>query len=229
MSRRARAVAFLVVAVACAAVAASIADGYGASLAGQFGELRPVVVTAAELRRNEAVGSRDLRRLEVRRVPGSFVPPDALASPEEAVGRAPVTRVPAGSYLLASQLRVPRAKEEERSRTRLESGRRPVEIAVTGAEALAATGEPPEGSRVDVVVTSEPGPGASGRTRIAADGVELLALRESGGVGGDDPALGAGGEWSATLALTRAEALRLIQAENFARQVRLMPHLDDRR
>ena len=33
------------------------------------------------------------------------------------------------------------------------------------------------------------------------------------------------GDWRATLALTRSQALRLIQAENFARQVRLMPHV----
>ncbi|HZA89509.1 MAG TPA: SAF domain-containing protein, partial [Solirubrobacterales bacterium] len=85
MSRRARAVAFLVVAVACAAVAASIADGYGADVAGQFGELRPVVVTGAELRPRQPVGPGDLRRLEVRRIPARFVPPDALASPDEAV------------------------------------------------------------------------------------------------------------------------------------------------
>ena len=32
------------------------------------------------------------------------------------------------------------------------------------------------------------------------------------------------GAWTATLALTRPQALRLIQAENFARQVRLIAH-----
>jgi hypothetical protein len=61
MSRRARAVAFLAVAVACAAVAASIADGYGASVAGQFGDLQPVVVTGAELRPKQPLGPGDLR------------------------------------------------------------------------------------------------------------------------------------------------------------------------
>ena len=101
-----------------------------------------------------------------------------------------------------------------------------MEIAVDGAEAFAATGGSPEGSRVDVVVTTEPGPGATGRTRVAAEGVELLALSDGAGSADlEEPALGAGGAWSATLALTRPEALRLIQAENFARQVRLMPHL----
>lgn len=227
MSRRGRAVAFLVVAVACAAIAASIANGYGSSVANQFGELRPVVVSAAELPRGEPIGPGEVRRLEVRRVPVRFAPPDALGSAQEAIGRAPATAIPAGSYVLASQLRAPRSKEPRPGRARLDSGRRPVQIAVTGAEALAATGASPAGSRVDVVVTTEPGPGAKGRTYIAARGVELLALQEDGGgLGGEEPALGAGGEWSATLALTRAEALELIQAENFARQVRLMPHLD---
>jgi hypothetical protein len=76
-------------------------------------------------------------------------------------------------------------------------------------------------------VTTEPGPGAQGRTRIAAEGVELLALSEgAGSADPEQPALGAGGDWSATLALSRPQALRLIQAENFARQVRLMPHLE---
>jgi pilus assembly protein CpaB len=225
MSRRGRAIAFLLVALACAAVAASIAGGYGSSVAGQFGNLRAVVVTAAELRSGEVIGPGDLRRLEVRRVPARFVPPDALSSPDEAVGHAIATPLPSGSYLLASQLRTPRSGKA-RPRARLEAGRRPVEIAADGAEALAATGGSPEGSRVDVVVTTEPGPGAKGRTRIAAEGVELLALSEGGGAADpDQPALGAGGAWSATLALTRRQALRLIQAENFARQVRLMPHV----
>ncbi|MGH2990013.1 MAG: hypothetical protein ACRDMA_09140, partial [Solirubrobacterales bacterium] len=132
--------------------------------------------------------------------------------------------VPAGAYLLASQLRAPRSRDGG-TRPRLERGRRPVEIAVTGAEALGATGRSPEGSRVDVVVTTEPGPGGKGRTHVAAEGVVLLALREGGGGlgGGGDAALGAAGDWSATLALSRAESLKLIQAENFARQVRLLP------
>jgi Flp pilus assembly protein CpaB len=226
MSRRGRAIAFLLVALACAAIAASIAGGYGSSVAGQFGNLRPVVVTAAELRSDDAIGPADLRGLEVRRVPARFVPPDALTSPDEALGRAVATPVPAGSYLLSSQLRSPRSRDE-RPRARLAAGRRPVEIAVDGAEALAATGGSPEGSRVDVVVTTEPGPGAQGRTRIAAEGVELLALTEgAGSADPEQPALGAGGDWSATLALSRPQALRLIQAENFARQVRLMPHLE---
>jgi Flp pilus assembly protein CpaB len=223
MSRRARAVAFLVVAIACAALAAVIADGYGASVASQYGELRPVLVAARDLQRHDVLDPRAVERgVELRRVPESFVPPDALASPEDAFGRAPGVTIPAGSYLLASQLEAP-APSGKKSQPRIGAGLRPVEIAVTGAEALMAIGGSPEGTTVDVVVTTEPNVGSEGRTFIAAPAVELLALREGGGVGSGEEGLGSSGTWSATLALTRDQALRLIEAENFARQVRLMP------
>ncbi len=221
MSRRGRAVAMLVAALACAAGAAAIAGDYGASVADRFGELRPVLVASRPLPRHAAIKPRDAARaLEVRRVPARFVPPDALASASEAIGRAPAAAIPAGSYVLASQL-----AEQRRAGSgdpKLVAGRRPVEIEVTGAGALAATGRSPDGTRVDVVVTTEPDTGARGRTFVAAKGVELLALTEGGTDESGDPLPGPEA-WTATLALTRAQALRLIQAENFSRQVRLLP------
>jgi hypothetical protein len=94
-------------------------------------------------------------------------------------------------------------------------GRRPVEIEVDGAGALAAAGAQPGGTRVDVLVTTEPtGPGA-GRTYLAAARVPLLALRPS--AEGDES------RSAATLGLTRRQALRLIEAESFARRVTVIP------
>jgi Flp pilus assembly protein CpaB len=224
MSRRGRAAVFGVVAIACAALAAMVADSYGTSVASQYGELRPVLVASRDLPSGEVIGADYLgRRLEVRRVPASFVPPDALATLGDAVGRAPAAPVPAGSYLLDAQFEQPR-RRRLRNEPAIANGLRPVEIAVTGAEALAATGHSPEGTRVDVVVTTEPDVGEDGRTFVAAEAVELLALTQSGGVGGGEE-IGGAPSWSATLALTRDQALRLIEAENFARQVRLMPHV----
>jgi Flp pilus assembly protein CpaB len=221
VSRRARAVAMLLAALACAAAAAAIAGDYGANVADRFGELRPVLVASQPLPRRTAIRPRDAaRHLVVRRVPAHFVPPNALSSTAEAIGRAPAAAIPAGSYVLASQLEEPRQKGPERSR--IGPGRRPVEIEVTGAAALAATGRSPEGARVDVVVTTEPDTGGRGRTFVAAEGVELLALTEGGTDEAGDPLPGPEA-WTATLALTRSQALRLIQAENFSRQVRLLP------
>jgi len=214
MSRRGRALAFLTGALLAAGLAALIADTYGSRLASGYGPLRPVVVLAAELRAGRAVGPEEISAvLEVRRVPARFVPPGALTAPGDALGLAPTATLPAGSYLLATQLRPPR----RRSSPGLGGDRRPVEISVSGAAALLAAGPAPAGRRVDVVVTTEPSGSGPGRTYVAAAGVPLIAL----GPGADGP--GPGGLSAATLALTRQQALRLIAAESFARKLTLMP------
>ncbi|HWC07651.1 MAG TPA: SAF domain-containing protein [Solirubrobacterales bacterium] len=210
MNRRRRSLGFLLAAGVAAATAAAIADGYGESVARGYGELRPVVVAAADLPADEPV---DPAALELRRVPVRFAPPGSLGSPAEAVGMEPAARVPAGSYLLAAQLRPPSASGE--SGGELGNGRRPVEIAVNGADALLVTGEQPVGSAVDVLVTTEPSGAGAGRTYVAASGVPLLAL----GPGEE----GAGGAAAATLGLTRRQALALIDAQSFARRVTVLP------
>jgi hypothetical protein len=58
---------------------------------------------------------------------------------------------------------------------------------------------------------------------VAAPAVELLDLRAADEATGADIAPGpASDTWIATLALTRGQALRLIQAESFARSIRLI-------
>jgi Flp pilus assembly protein CpaB len=214
MSRRKRALGFLLLALVAAAAAAAIADGYGSRIAGRYGPLRAVVVVATDLPRGRPIRPADVATgLSVRRVPERFVPSGALASPAEALGLVPEATLSAGSYLLAAQLRVPR---HGRPRARgLSGGRRPVEISVSGADALLGMGPAAPGTKVDVVVTGEPGPLGRGRTYIAAPAVPLLALSQ--GVEGP------GGTAAATLGLTREQALRLIAADSFARKVTLLP------
>jgi Flp pilus assembly protein CpaB len=216
VSRRARAIAFLLLALLSAALAAGIANGYGARVAEGYGPLRSVVVAARSLRAGAILGPADLATaLTLRRVPASFVPPTALDVATDALGLAPAAPIPAGSYLLAAQLRPPHSGR--RPGAALGPSRHPVEITVTGAEALFATGAAPHGSRVDVVVSTEPSGPGPGRTYVAASGVPLLSL----GPGADGP--GPGGASAATLGLTKAEALRLIAAESYARKLTLLP------
>ena len=225
MSRRARAIGFAAAAIACAAMAAALAGGYRSDVESQLGPLRPVVVARARLPARRALRPAEARRLlEVRRIPERFAPTGALTAPDQAVGRAPAVAIPPASYLLASELRDPGKRRRANGSSLLGAGREPVEITVTGADALAAAGSDPAGGRVDVIVTTEPGPGGGrGRTYVAAQDVRLLSLaRSSDGDGGGLPGTAAD-PWKATLALTRSQALRLIQAENFARQVRLIP------
>jgi Flp pilus assembly protein CpaB len=216
MSRRRRALAFLLLAFLAAAVAAAIADGYGASAVRGYGPLRPVVVLGAKIAAGQPIGPEEVAStLAVRRVPDRFVPPGALVAPEEALGLIARAPLPAGSYLLGTQLGI--ASKAGRQGPSLMGGRRPVEIAVSGADALLAAGPSPPGSRVDVVVTSEPAGAGPGRTYVAAPHVPLLALRP----GSEGP--GPGTTAAATLGLTKSQALRLIAAESFARKVTLLP------
>ena len=214
MSRRTRALGFLLTALVMAGAAAVVANGYGDSVVRGYGELRPVLVASSQLQAGKPIDpGTAAEKLEVRRVPARFAPPGALTAPAEAIGLAPAAVVPPGSYLLASQLRSPAA---DRPAAALGSDRRPVEIAVSGAGALAAFGPPPVGSKVDVVVTTEPSGSGDGRTYVAAPAVPLLGLAP--GVEGAEAETA-----TATLGLTRAQALRLIDAESFARRVTLIP------
>jgi Flp pilus assembly protein CpaB len=214
VSRRGRALAFGVAALFAAAGAATIADGYGDSVARGYGELRPVLVTGSELPAGKAIDpGLAAKALEVRRVPVRFVPPGALRAPAEAVGLVPAADIAAGSYLLVSQLRLPRPAGAPAGN--LGRGRRPGEIAVSGAAALLVGGGNPVGAPVDVIVTTEPSGSGTGRTYVAAAGVPLLALAP----GSEGPE----GSAAATLGLTRPQALRLIAAESFARRVTILP------
>ncbi len=216
MSRRRRALGFLLLAFVAAAGAATLAERYGASAVRGYGPLRPVVVLGAEIAAGRRIGPREIGSvLTVRRVPARFTPPGALAVPEEALGQVARTPLPAGSYLLRGQLGV--ITKEKDDTDRLSGDRRPVEILVSGADALLAAGPAPNGSKVDVVVTSEPAGAGAGRTYVAAAHVPLLGLRP----GPEGP--GPGASAAATLGLTKGQALRLIAAESFARELTLLP------
>lgn len=213
MSRRGRAAGFLSAALLAAVGAAAIADGYGDRVVQGYGQLRPVLVAAADLPAKKEIDPRvAAEKLEVRRVPIRFAPPGALAAAREAVGLVPAVSVPAGSYLVAGQLR---SAHLPSGGPVLGRGRRPVEIVVSGAGALSALGVQPVGSKVDVVVTTEPDGSGSGRTYVAAPAVPLLGL----GPGGE----GGAGEATVTLGLTKPQALRLIAAQSFARRVTVLP------
>ena len=218
MSRRAKAVGFAVLAVLCAVASASIATGYRESVDAQLGELRVVAVVTATLERGDKLDRRTLARsVELREVPERFAPPDALAEPAAAIGRRLLAAVPSGSYLVASVLRVPGPGPGEQPR--FNGDLQPVEITVSGAGSLAAMGDP-AGTRVDVVVAGEPVTGGRARVRVVAAGVRLVALTPAS----PEEATAAGEDsWNATLALRRGEALDLIEAENFAREIRLIP------
>ena len=137
-----------------------------AARAGAGGRARPACGRAAL----------DAARSRVRRVPARFVPPDALgAAAERRPAPAPPCRSRAGGYLTAGLLGGGGGPSP--AAAALGRGERAVEVGVSGG---GLGKRPAPGSRVDVLVSTEPGAGG-GRTFVALEDVELLALRGDAG------------------------------------------------
>jgi pilus assembly protein CpaB len=106
-----------------------------------------------------------------------------------------------------------------------------LEVAVAGGTALLGAAR---GSRVDVLVSTQPREGA-GRTFVALENVELLDLRApadtSSLAAADGPADSSAATALATLRVSLRQAVYLSAAENFGHEVRLLlrPAGDDRR
>lgn len=211
MSRRRRALALIGLAAVAAIAAMAMVKGYSSSVAGSYGELRPVIVLTDAVPAGRRISpALAARGLTARRVPARFVPAGAIGVPERAVGLETVVPMPAGSYLTANSLRPP--KKQKPTVPVPGRGRHPVEIAVSGAGALDGAPGP-----VDVLVTTEPGPGGRGRTSVAASAVPLISV-SPGGASESGPGL-----TQVTLGLTRQQAIRLIGAESYARRITLLP------
>jgi pilus assembly protein CpaB len=225
--RRRRGVLLISLALAAGGLAASEVSSRTRAVEERVGPLVPVVAA-----RNAIEPGTKLTpdRLTVVQVPARYAPPDALADPAQADGLRTGGALEAGSYLTASAFAARPGDDSERPASGLGRGERAIELKVAGAEALADFAGP--GARVDVLVTTESGERA-GRTELALEDVELLALR-GGGDGGDavPDAAGSGsaGGATATLRVTLKQAVYLTAAQNFAREVRLLPRgADDRR
>jgi pilus assembly protein CpaB len=126
--------------------------------------------------------------------------------------------VPAGGYLTTAGFAEGRGQSG--GRPILRRGERAVTVEVTsggGVDELAP------GVRVDVLVSTESGAGG-GRTTKALAGAELLAITPgaaSTGQSSTDPSAGATA--LATLRVTLRQAIALTEADNFAREIRLLP------
>ena len=215
-TRRRRAAVLLSLALACGGLAASEVGSKVRDVEARVGAPVPVLVAARELDAGRAIERGDV---QVREVPERFAPPDALAAPEEVLGTAPSAPLPRGAHLTASSLG---GSSAEGSPGALRKGERAVEVAVTGAAGLADAAGP--GARVDVLVSTEPREGP-GRSFLALEDVEVLDLAAGAADAtapepeDEGPATSA----TATLRVTLRQAVYLTAAQNFAREVRLLP------
>ncbi len=202
-------------ALVCGGLAASQVHERERRAEAAVGSLASVVVAARDLPAGRRLGSGDLA---VRRAPARFLPPDALRGASDLAGARTAVAVPAGGYLTAGALG---GGAPARGPRPLRAGERALELAVAGAGLEGAAA----GVRVDVLVTTEGGQG-EGRTFVALEDAELLAVRAASGAptaAGTEAA--GGGEAAgalATLRVTAHQAVYLTAVSASARAVRLL-------
>jgi pilus assembly protein CpaB len=216
-ARRRRGLLLLSVALASGGLAASQVYERERRAAERLGPSVEVLVAV----RDVPAGARVTRNvIGLRRIPARFAPSDALASAEGVVGARVSAAVRAGGYLTASLFE----DADERGRSALRRGERAVTVEVTGGSALAGL-EP--GARVDVLVSTDTG-AAGGRTTMALAGAELLRVEAGAGSAYEDADPAGGRSMAAptalaTLRVSIEQAVYLTAADNFAREIRLLP------
>jgi pilus assembly protein CpaB len=190
-------------------------DRYAGEIESHVGPLVPVVVAVRDIPRGgvitPAVASASLA---ARQVPQRFAPPRALSAPGRAVGLQASSDIAAGDYVGVSQLRP--ARRARTARARWAGDARLVEVAVAGTRTMSPVLRP--GARVDVLITTDRG---APRTFLALQRMPVVGF-ESGASGslGDD---GRAAEGRVTLRATLRQAVLLTAADNFAREVRVVP------
>ncbi len=212
-----RAALLLSLALASGGLAASEVASRVQEVDARVGRPVPVLVTRRDVGPGTPLERADL---EIRHVPGRFAPTGALTTPDKAIGSEPATAMARGSYVTAALLGGTDARGGPRV---LRAGERAVEVGVADGGALTTDVGP--GARVDVLVSTEQREGA-GVSFIALEDVELLDLRDASGEAPTAPgdADGAAPASSvATLRVTLRQAVYLTAAQNFAREVRLLP------
>jgi len=220
MSRRRRALLLGGLALVLGGLAASNVAGREAALTRRVGDLVGVVV----VREPVAAGARIPRDgLAIRRVPRRFAPEHAIASASAVAGLHATVDIAPGSDLVASMLGDGRA------------ARAPVPAVGPGervAQVVALA--PPDlvtaGSRVDVLVTPEPRGAAGGEAVLALEDVRVLDAAPVAGDAASARRAGArpapGVRVAASLRVTLRQAVYLAAAQDFARELRLLPRAD---
>lgn len=216
MTRRRRALLLGGLALVLGGLAASNVAGREAALTRRVGELVDVVVA------REPVAAGALIRqdaLAVRRVPRRFAPSDRIASPRALAGLHAAVDIAPGSDVVPSLL----------------GDGRPAAVAspaVAPGErvALVVALAPPDlvtaGSRVDVLVTPEPRADADGEAVLALEDVRVVDVAAASGGAPARARAAAGTRVAASLRVSVRQAVYLAAAQDFARELRLLPRAD---
>jgi pilus assembly protein CpaB len=212
VSRRRRALLLGGLALVLGGLAASDVAGREAALQRRVGRPVDVVVARTPIAAGARVRGRDLA---IRRVPRRFAPADAIGSPAALIGLRAATAIAPGSDLVASMFGDGGA--HARAGPQIRPGERVAQVVALASPQLVTAG-----SHVDVLVTPEPRGDAGGEAVLALEDVEVLdagAAPDSGTAARQSP----GPRVAASLRVTLRQAVYLAAAQDFARELRLLP------
>lgn len=198
-----RAVVLGLLAAALALVAVRSVARREAAIDARIGPVASVVVVARDLPAGRTLAAADLA---YRSVPLRWVPPRTVAAAEDAVGLRTVVALGRGTPVLQSVL----TSTSQQASAALASGDRVLELVAAGSTRLVRPG-----ARVDVIAASTAADG-SARTRVVAEAVEVLEVRDAESDGGEPRV-------SVTLRVGRSEALKLAAADGGDARLRLLP------
>jgi pilus assembly protein CpaB len=219
MSHRRRALLLGGLALVLGGLAASNVAGREAALQRRIGNLVDVVVAREPIAAGATLRERSLA---VRRVPLRFAPRSRIASPRTLAGLRAAVDIPAGSDLVASMVGDGRPAGMGAA---FAPGERVAQVVALASPQLVTPG-----SHVDVLVTPEPRAGGDGEAVLALEDVEVVDAVPA--ADGDAPAGGSSGRpapgarVAASLRVTLRQAVYLAAAQDFAREVRLLPRAD---
>lgn len=212
MSRRRRALLLGGLALVLGGLAASNVASREAALERRVGGLVDVVVARAPIAAGAPIRT---RALGVRRVPRRFAPKLRIASPVVLDGLKAAVDVAPGTDLTAAMVDDGRGA---RSGPAIAAGERVAQLVALGSPDVVT-----RGSRVDVLVTPEPATGERGTAVLALEDVEVLDVRAVEPAGGRAADVAAGPRVAVALLVTLRQAVYLAAAQDFARELRVLP------
>lgn len=224
MTRRRRALLLGGLALLLGGLAAHNVAGREAALERRVGGLVDVVVAREPIEAGALVKA---AALAVRRVPRRFAPAGAIERPGALAGLRASVAIASGTDIATDMVGDGRSRAA--AGLPIRGGERVAQLVALGSPDLVTAG-----SRVDVLVTPEPEGGAAGSAVLALEDVEVLAAAPAQD---DDsqaqakagkPAPGA--RVAVSLRVTLRQAVYLAAAQDFARELRLLPRAEgDRR
>lgn len=194
-----------------------------AAVRGQITPKANIVIARKHLIAGKPVRANEL---EQRTLPARYLPLGTSETLDSFVGRQPAVDIPAGMDLTDRLF-----KQQEKpvdTRARIRRGERIIDLIATGPgqEELVMPGV-----KVDVLVSIESRDSGAGNTKLVLANAEVVSARPVNETTNESTHtnLTVGSRFAVSLRTTLAQAIYLANAQNFAREIRILPRPDQQK